>query len=488
MHKTDLLDQEIQEYDQINKLGDEHPVITTETTKIWHKVLTILAKKLKKPSFETWIKPNFLIKIESEFAVISVRNEFTRNFLLQSFASNIQNALKEVTGTCLALQFLINDSYQNPLLNENYLSDDNEPESPQLRIAELKKTNESTTLLTKNSGQSFKNLIPTESNKSAINFTKAIVDNNTGIYKSLIIYSETGLGKTHLLQAAYNSAQEKSLRTKFITGEKFTNELIIAIQRNETFKFRQNYRNLDLLIFDDIAFLDNKKSCQEELCHTLESILSSGGKFISSSSKRLKDFRNLSPKLKSILQSSLISELSKLNISDREAIIRYKASKLKLNLAEDQITKLAEKATEGIRELEGFLLRLSAEINLNHMSINDEAISNIFGGLFNQSPNLGLSLEKISISVAEYFGLELKDILGSKRTSELTKARHLAIYLSYDLLELSYSRIGEHYSNRKHSSIIHSINTVKTLLNSNLPSANANIKIIEDIKLRLSDY
>jgi chromosomal replication initiator protein len=479
MPKTDILETRTPINDNI--INEEQSSITENTVKIWSKALAILAKKLKKPSFETWIKPNFLIKIESEFAVISVRNEFTRNFLLQSFASSIQNALKEVTGSSLALQFLINNNYQNPLENEVFFTNEHEAPSPQLKIAELNKTPKPINS-TRINQQSFENLIITESNKSAINFTKAILDQNTGIYKSHIIYSETGLGKTHILQAAYLHAQEKSLRVKFITGEKFTNELIISIQRNETLKFRQNYRNLDLFIFDDISFLDNKKSCQEELCYTLESLLASGAKFITSSSKQLKDFRNLNSKLKSFLQTSLMSELTRLTLADKEAIIRFKASKLKLNLNQEQISKLSKRSTENIRELEGFLLRLSAEINLNHLSINEETISNIFGGLFNQNPNLGLSLNKISTTVANYFGLEIKDLLGTKRTSELAKARHLAIYLSHSLLELSYSRIGEHYSNRKHSSIIHSINTVKTQLEAKLPSSNALKKIIEEIK------
>lgn len=488
MQKTDILTEtrpEKQTEIQDKKAEFE---ISNETIELWTKVLKLLSKKLKKPSFETWIKPNFLIKLEGEFAVISVRNEFTRNFLLQSFAKNIQAAITEVTGKAHALRFVISSDFANPF--ESFQQEDEEAiqDDYQIKLADLNKNLEIQKPIEQSFKLNFDNFIPTDANKSAINFSKAIIDNASGIYKSLIVYAESGLGKSHLLQACFAELKQRdnSTRVKYVNAEKFTNELIISIQRNETYKFRQNYRNLDVLIFDELGFLDNKKSCQDELCYTLESILNNGGRFIASSSKTLTKFKNLNPKLKSLLQGSLLAEINKPSMKDREDIIRYKASKLQLNLQDAHIQCLAERATNGVREIEGFLLQLSAEINLNHMAIDDELISEAFGGIFNSSPNLGLSLEQISSTVASYFGIEEKDLLGQKRSKEFMQARHIAVYLSYELLELSYGRIGEHYSNRKHSSIIHSINTIKNTLNSSLPSSKATTKILEELKSRLS--
>jgi len=484
MQKTDILTEiKPEKLPEIN-IENKAQELSSETIKIWTQALELLSKKLKKPSFETWIKPNFLMNIEGEFALISVRNDFTRNFLLQSFAKNIQEVIKEVTGKALALRFVINKHDQNPFENFKLQEENQSQDNYQIKLADLNK--EAITQKTEqNHKLNFDNLIQTTANKSAINFSKAIIENASGIYKSLIVYSDSGLGKTHILQASYAELKDSSTRVKYINAEKFTNELIIAIQRNETYKFRQNYRNLDVLIFDELGFLENKKSCQDELCYTLESILNNGGRFIASSTKKLSDFKTLNPKLKSILQGSLLAEINKPNIKDREDIIRYKASKLQLNIQETHIQELAEKATNGIREIEGFLLQLSAEINLNHMAIDDELISEAFGGIFNNSPNLGLSLDQISKTVASYFGIEENDLTGQKRSKEFMQARHIAVYLSYELLELSYGRIGDHYSNRKHSSIIHSINTIKNILKSSLPSSKATQKILEDIKLRL---
>lgn len=485
MQKTDILTEINTEL--LPEIRTENPELSTETIEIWTKALELLSKKLKKPSFETWIKPNFLLKIEGEFAVISVRNDFTRNFLLQSFAKNIQEVIKEITGKALALRFVINNEHENPFVNFQQEDEEVLQDNYQTKLADLNKEAQ-----IKKPEQSFKlnfdNFIPTEANKSSINFSKAIIDNASGLYKSLIVYSESGLGKSHLLQASFAELKQKdgATRVKYVNAEKFTNELIISIQRNETYKFRQNYRNLDVLIFDELSFLENKKSCQDELCYTLESILNNGGRFIASSTKKLTEFKTLNPKLKSILQGSLLAEINKPNIKDREDIIRYKASKLQLKLQENHIQDLAERVTNGVREIEGFLLQLSAEINLNHMAVDDELISEAFGGIFNNSPNLGLSLGQISTTVADYFGIEEKDLVGQKRSKEFMQARHIAVYLSYELLELSYGRIGDHYSNRKHSSIIHSINTIKNILKSNLPSSRATAKLLEEVKLRLS--
>ena len=495
MQDTDILDQITNktlhniEISDTDKPEDKSDTIDAKDTEIWTKVLELLSKKLKKPSFETWIKPNFLLGTENEFALISVRNDFTRNFLLQSFAKNIQDALKEVTGKAMALRFVINNTHTNPF--ESFETEETEAsvkeEAYQIKLADLSKE-QAPQRLEPVSKLNFNNYISTEVNKSAINFSKAIIENASGIYKSLVIYAGSGLGKTHLLQAVFNEVKVKdhATRIKYVNGEKFTNELIIAIQRNETFRFRQNYRNIDILVFDDLNFLDNKKSCQDELCYTLESILNNGGRFISSSSKRLSEFKTLNPKLKSLLQAALVAEIGKPQIKDKADIIRYKASKLQLNLQESHIQQLAERAVDGVREIEGFLFQLSAEINLNHLAVDDELISEAFGGIFNNSPNLGMSLEKISETVSSYFGIEEKDLLGLKRSKEFMQARHIAVYLSYDLLEISYGRIGDHFSNRKHSSIIHSINTVKTTLKSPLPSSKATEKIITDIRQRLS--
>lgn len=485
MHRADTIYKQFTEEElQDKNLSDskhEKENIKADIITIWLDTLEILKKRLKKPSFETWIKPSFLVDIKEEFAMISVKNDFTRNFLLQSFAKDIQIALKETSGKALALNFLIEDRI-NPY--ENLIKDNQgyeEQQSKQIKISDIEKNK-------KIFHYSFSNFVATENNRSAITFSKAIIENASGIYKSLIVISKSGLGKTHLLKACAEETRIKNetSKVKYVNAEKFTNELIIAIQRNETYKFRQNYRNLNLFLLDDLDFLDNKKSCQDELVFTIESILNSGGSFIISSSKKIDEFKSLNPKLKSFMQASLVALIEKPKFKDREMLIEKKAHDLNLKLKPEQVSILSEKSVEGIREIEGFLLQLSAQVNLNHLEITDELISESFGGLFNEFSNIGLSLDKISIKVSEYFGISEKDLKGNKRSKEFSQARHLAIYLSYNLLELSYSRIGAHYSGRKHSSIIHSIKTIENILNSNLPSAKATQKIIDEIKTNLS--
>lgn len=444
----------------------------------WKAVLAILAKKLRKPSFDTWIRPTLLIEIKNETAAIAVRNEFTRNFLLQSYYKDIQDAIKEVLAQSLAIKFIIVDNLETEVFFEEESLNEN-TNSIQISFAEISSPKASLKKINNklNPKFSLSNFIIGKSNHASFIFAKAILESNSGIYDSLFIYSETGLGKTHLLNAIGNYSLEldPSIRTKYVKAEEFTNELIIAIQRNNTAQFRNNYRNLDLLLFDDFQFLDNKKTCQEEFSHTIESIIEAGGKIIICSAKSIDEFKNLSNKLKSKIKGSLSSCIERPSFSTRVQILSEKANFNNIKLEEKHLGFIANRFDNNIRELEGALVKVSAMQNFAGEDIDDELIANLFGGLAPEPEYKGLSLEKITKTVAEYFSLNPKDLFGKSRVKELSEARHIAMYLTHNLLRLSYSRIGESFSGRKHSSVIHSISLIRKEMNSD--KHNSRIKI-----------
>ncbi len=431
---------------------------------IWERTLTILEKQLKKPSFNSWIRPTKLININDGEATIAVRNDFARNFILQSYEPLIRSALKEASAISLSLRFIIDESFVSNSKNNN--------SSTQLSVAEVPthtNTRAESNKAKLNLEMRIDNFIKSEFNNCAYTFSKALIENSLGIYKALYIFSETGLGKTHILNAIGNAILHKSynLKIKYIKAEEFTNELIIAIQRNRTQDFKNIYRNLDLLLIDDCDFFENKKVCQEEFFHTYNSIINRGGRVVMTGSKSPEQLK-LNNNLKSIIKSGLVSEIEKPSLTARIEITKIKVSNSGLILSNDQIEIIATRHSDSIRELEGALLKLSAYQAYSESGIDSELISKLFGGLGPRVKHQGLSIAKIAAAAAEYYGLKIQDITGKSRNQNFARARHIAIYITNKLLGLSYSRIGEHFSGRKHSSIIHSIKTIDILVCSEL--------------------
>ncbi len=468
---------------------DSTPTITSEINQVWLKVLALLEKQIRKPSFQSWIKPVLLISLENDTATLAVRNEFTRNFLLQSYEKQIQEAVTEVLAKAVALRIVIEPNL-NYTLNET--NDETQMQTSLANLSSpLEKINSVNTQYKKFKNKleakyNFNNLYKAEFNQAAITFAQAIIHKGSALYNSLYIYAEPGLGKTHLLHALGNAVLERDrdIRVRYVKAEEFTNELIIAIQRNQTVEFRTQYRNLDLLLFDDFQFLEGKKTCQEEFLYTFDSLISSGAKVIISSNKHL-DQVKLSSGLNNKLKSSLVANINCPGFNDRTEIVKQKAELSQLEINEVYAETIARKYSGSIRELEAALYQISAHKNFAGETINDALITKLFGGLGTVPLHKGLSIEQIANATADYFSLKTKELTSKSRMQDISRARHIAIFLSHELLEISYSRIGEYFGGRKHSSIIHSIKTVNSQLQSRLPSARGLSAILSEIKNRI---
>lgn len=455
----------------------------------WLSILELLSKKLKTPSINTWLKPAKLVNLSNDFVTIAVKNEFSRNFIHQSYKDHLQKAFKEHYAVSLGLQIIVDENIETSteVQTEQVPEDLNSENLVQSSLASLqnkKKKLVNSKLQTK---YSFENFIVSNFNNAAFTFSNAILDKASGLYKSLFITADTGLGKTHLLHAIGNKArtEDASQRVKYVNAETFTNNLMIAIQRGQTLEFRNKYRNLDLLLFDDFNFLDNKKACQEEFCYTYEAIINNGGAVIICSNTELNSFRKLAGKLQSRISGSLKANLLAPDFTARVKILEEMRYKHKLDLSESQMTHLARKFDANIRELEGAISQLTAYKNYSVEEIDDSLVANLFGAFDTNVKFRGLSIELIIKTTADYFELEEAQLIGKRRIADYTKARHIAIYLAHELLEISYNRIGQAFSNRKHSSIIHSIKTIEKSINSKLPGDKFTQNAIQDIKSKI---
>jgi len=434
----------------------------SEIKETWTKCLLILSKKLNKASFDTWIRNLELREINGSIAQIAVRNEFTRNFINQSYKEAINLALKETLAAQIAIEFLVDPSIEVAANS----SETPIARSEQSSLASVAPNNLKTLSHKINKCLTFENLVIGDFNKTANVFAQVLLSNDLS-YKSLFINSASGLGKSHLLHACGNFALEKNFRILFSSAENFTNEFIIAIQRNNIQEFKNKYRNLDLLLFDDFAFLDNKKACQEEFAYTFEHITNKGGKVIIASSKQTKEFKLLSPKLASLISGSLNATIAEADFETRVKIIESKIKDINRELDQNQKETIAGKFYKNIRELEGALAQLNAMSRFTNCEIDDVTIENLFGARTRR--NKALSAQEIIETVAIYYGISIKEIIGKSRQETFTKPRHLAMYLIHELIDLSYVRIGELFSNRKHSSVIHSLEMIKKSLNGLLP-------------------
>lgn len=434
---------------------------------IWSSSLELIAKEIKKPSFEIWIKNSKLVLIQDNYATIAVKNEFTRNFLSQTYHHLIHKNLQEVVAKNLGLRFVVDASIE---IEEPKIS----VQESLASIPEIKKNMLISRLIPE---FVFENFVVNNSNFTAHAFTKVLLMEETH-YRSLIIFADTGLGKTHLLNAFGNSANALGKRVCYTSAENFTNEFIMAIQRNQIQEFKNKYRNLDYLIVDEIAFLDNKKACQEELAYTFEAIAARGGKIIVSSSKPLDQFKNFNKKLSSLLSGSLIANITNPSFEDRVQFLKAKTQAL----SEDQIAILAAKFVLNIRELESALSQLTAYASFTKSNIDDACIANLFGAITHKPKYSGLDAQMILDEVADYFALDFEELTGKSRKSHIVKARHLAVYLMHEFLQISYTRIGSFFSMRKHSSILHSIDFVRTSLKGDLPSDKFLQSAYSDIK------
>lgn len=446
-----------------------------QVKQIWQRALNVLANNLKKPSFDTWIRPIKLVNIENDTAIIAAKNEFSRNFIFQTYHKEIELAIKEASAHSLAIRYVVDTDLK---------IEENDTPTQQVSLASIEKRKPNTGFRSQlNFNFTFANFVEDASNKAALTFAKAIIENHSGIYNSLFIISETGLGKTHLLHAIGNYAlgEDPDTRVRFVNAEEFTNQLISSIQKNKTQDFRNQYRNIDVLLFDDFQFLDNKKVCQEEFIYTFEAIISKGGKVIIASNKEFKDFKYINKKLESRVRAALFSPINKPSYSARVKILTTKARDNNIDLNNKHLNTIASKFNSNVRELEGALMQISAFKNYASATIDDELIANLFGGLAGLPMNKGASIDSICKQVAEHFGVDADDITGKRRLQDFARARHIAIYLSYRILGISYARIGEHFGGRKHSSVIHSIKTVESLLNSNLPSSKSIKALVEQV-------
>lgn len=417
----------------------------TNISVIWQKTLDVLETQLSKPSFETWLKSTNLIDFSNHTVTVSVANEFAKDWLESRYINLIKSTLHNILNQEVQVKFII------PELNDDFLL----PKTALPFITEKNMEDISPTQL--NPKYTFDTFVIGNSNRFAHAASLAVAEAPAKAYNPLFIYGGVGLGKTHLMHAIghYVLEQKPHVRVLYVSSEKFTNELINSIRDDKTVDFRNRYRNIDILLVDDIQFLAGKERTQEEFFHTFNALHEANKQLIISSDRPPKEIPTLEDRLRSRFEWGLITDIQPPDLETRIAILRKKAKLEDLDVPNEVMVYIADKIQSNIRELEGALIRVVAYSSLTSNEINIDLATEALKDILPANKPRLISIDLIQKAVAEYFKLPLSDFKAKKRTRAVAFPRQIAMYLSRELTDCSLPKIGDEFGGRDHTTVIH---------------------------------
>jgi len=317
-----------------------------------------------------------------------------------------------------------------------------------------------------NSKYSFETFVIGSSNRFAHAAAVAVAENPGKSYNPLTIYGDSGLGKTHLLHALGHYVRNYSgrYRVRYVSTEELTNDFINAISQNKGAEFRRRYRDIDVLLIDDIQFLEGKEQTQEEFFHTFNTLHNAQKQIVMTSDRPPKLLENLEPRLRSRFGWGLITDVQPPDLETRIAILRKKAAQERLTAGPDVLEFIASKIQTNIRELEGALIRVTAFASLNRQQVDMSLAEIVLKDLIPEAGDTQITSSMIMAQTAAYFSLTIDDLCGQSRTHMLVTARQIAMYLCRELTDLSLPKIGQQFGSRDHTTVMHADRKIRTLM------------------------
>ncbi|MBO8159696.1 chromosomal replication initiator protein DnaA [Thermosyntropha sp.] len=413
---------------------------TDDYRQIWNKVLEVIKGEIGEISFDIWFTMAKFIGLKNNQLYINVPNTLTKEWIELKYSELIENKLRSLTGQNISLV----------LTTDNII----EKENPKCNL---------------NPKYTFDSFVVGNSNRFAHAACYAVGESPAKAYNPLFIYGGVGLGKTHLMQAIGHHILAKYPGTSvmYVSSEQFTNELIMSIKDDNTSGFRQKYRNIDVLLIDDIQFLAGKERTQEEFFHTFNSLYEANKQLVISSDRPPRSIPTLEDRLRSRFEWGLITDIQPPDLETRIAILRKKAQTENLDIPYDVLDYIANYIDSNIRELEGALIRLVAYATLNNKPVNMDTAVEALKDILPAPRPKKITIENIQKAVAEYYGIQVSELLSKKRNKQLVYPRQIAMYLCRKLTDASYPQIGEQFGGRDHTTVLHANEKVeKDIINS----------------------
>jgi len=416
---------------------------------IWAKSRSIIEAKIGNNIFELWIKPIKPLQLKDQQVTLEVPNRFFKEWIEDYYPTLINEVLEGILGHPVTLKYKIS-----------------EKETADVKRMEAKLENRKTRLASRgiylNPKYTFENFVSGQSNQFAQAAAMAVAGTPGKVYNPLFVYGGVGLGKTHLISAIGNNVidTKQDYNVLYVSAEQFTNEVVSAVRHGKTEDLKKKYRNVDLLLIDDIQFIENKMATQEELFYTINALYEKQKQIVLSSDRPPKEIKTVTDRLRSRFSMGLIADIQPPEFETKVAIIHKKSAMERINLSEEVISFIAAKIKTNIRELEGCLIRLGAQAALTGSSIDVNMAKTVLKD-FIQDSEKPVTVEYIQKTVCEYFGLKMQDLKARRRTKEVALPRQIAMYISKQLTGSSLNDIGKNMGGKDHATVIYACKQIE---------------------------
>ncbi|HME82392.1 MAG TPA: chromosomal replication initiator protein DnaA [Candidatus Eremiobacteraceae bacterium] len=432
-------------------------VLGTNEEYLWQSCLSALENRFTKPIFETWIKPMRVQRMTTDEITLAVQNAFAKDWAENRLKVTILGTLTEIMGAPMNVRFVVDDAVVDPSPGQQGQAT---PTDAAPQMATVTDDFRHTGLTDR---YTFEQFVVGATNRFAHAAAQAVADSPARAYNPLFIYGAVGLGKTHLMHAIGHRVlvSDPKARVVYVSSETFTNEFITAIKNNQTVEFRNRYRTVDVLLIDDIQFLEGKEQTQEEFFHTFNTLHEASKQLVISSDRPPKDIQTLENRLRSRFEWGLLTDIQQPDLETREAILRKKAESDHIDVPHEVTSYIAKIIPSNIRQLEGALIKLTAYASLYKKPITVELATEVLRNEIQEVPLRKVTIALIKEKVARFHGITLKELEGQRRDHRLTVPRQIAMYLACDLTNASLPQIAREFGKKDHTTVMYARNKVK---------------------------
>ncbi|MDR3642792.1 MAG: chromosomal replication initiator protein DnaA [Candidatus Doudnabacteria bacterium] len=426
---------------------------------LWQAILGSMEVSLSRANFNTWFKNTHILERGSDYIIVGVPSTFNRDWIAAKYHQEILKALKSLAPEIKEIKYQLGSSSapsaQKPVqkISSDFPGHSHKESGPAASQTSL------------NPKYTFETFIIGKNNELAHAASQSIAKNPGTQYNPLFIYGGVGLGKTHLMQAAGHRLVQNNPKTKllYVTSEKFANDYVNAIAQKRVEEFKKEYRGTDALLIDDIQFMAGKEGFQEEFFHTFNELRERGKQIIITSDRPPKEIPAIEQRLISRFEWGMVADIQAPDLETRMAILRTKMEKKGVNLTEDILFYIAENVVTNIRELEGALNRLAVYQQMENRGLVLDQAKTILSSIISSKKRI-TSAKKIAEMVAEFYNVNMEDLIKQSRKKEFVKPRQVAMYLIRKELENSFPSIGDFFGGRDHTTVMHAVEKVDNLI------------------------
>lgn len=417
---------------------------------IWHKSLSKIEGKVGNSIFDLWFKPIRLFNLKDQTATLEIPNRFFKEWIEDSYPNLLKESIEIVVGYPVALHYKIEEKQQN---NQRKIIE-------KLENRRIKLASKGIYL---NPKYTFENFITGNSNQFAHAAAIAVAESPGKTYNPLFIYGGVGLGKTHLMNAIGNKVLDSrgDFSVLYVSSEQFTNEVVSSLRHDKMVELKEKYRNLDLLLLDDVQFIAKKTATQEEFFYTFNALYEKQKQIVISCDRPPREISEVTDRLRSRFNMGLIADIQPPDIETKLAIIYKKSEMMALKKIPEEVANfLASKIRSNIRELEGCLIRIAAQASLTGEEINLETTKKVLKDIIHDDER-PVTVEVAQKIVCDFYNISLADIKAKRRTKDIALPRQVAMYLSKQVTEASLSDIGKHFGGKDHATVIYACKQIE---------------------------